>query len=122
MKKICIIDDDKEMLHLLREFISKLGFYVSAYQDPQEGISAVESQHFDLLITDILMPEVDGIEVIRRIQKSNKQIEIIAISGGGALIPVDYLAIVKTMGVKYAFPKPINLDGLELAIEELLKV
>lgn len=120
MKKVCLIDDDKEILHLLRQLIAKKGYYVADYQDSQEGIAAIENQHFDLLITDILMPEVDGIEVLRRAMKEKKDLKCIAISGGGSLIPVDYLAIVKTMGIKHAFTKPLNLPALEAAIDELL--
>lgn len=120
MKRVCIIDDDMEMLHLLRQLLSKKGYYVAYFQDSQEGIAAIESQKFDLLVTDILMPEVDGIEVLRRAQKLNKDLACIAISGGGSLIPVDYLAIVKTMGIKHAFAKPLNLTEFEAAVDMLM--
>lgn len=121
MKKVCIIDDDIEMLRLLRQLISKKGHYVADFQDSQAGIAAIENQGFDLLITDILMPEVDGIEVIRRAQKSHKELQCIAISGGGSLIPVDYLAIVKTLGIKHTFEKPLNLKKFEAVVDSLLE-
>lgn len=121
MKKVCIIDDDVEMLRLLRKLISKKGYYVADFQDSQAGIAAVENQRFDLLITDILMPEVDGIEVIRRAQKSNRELECIAISGGGSLIQVDYLAIAKTLGIKHTFEKPLNINAFEELIDTLLQ-
>lgn len=120
MKKVCIIDDDKEMLHLLRQFVAKMGYYVASFDDPQAGMSAIESQKFDLLITDILMPEVDGIEVLRRAKSANPNLNFIAISGGGNLIHVDYLAIVKTMGIKHTFEKPLNLSEMEKTIESIL--
>lgn len=109
-----------EMLRLLRQLISKKGHYVADFEDSQAGIAAIENQGFDLLITDILMPEVDGIEVIRRAQKSNRKLHCIAISGGGSLIQVDYLAIVKTLGIKHTFHKPLNLPHFESVVDTLL--
>ena len=76
----------------------------------------------DLIITDLLMPTMDGVETIREMKKSNPDMNIIVVSGGGAAGPgQDYLDSVKVVcDIKYVFSKPIEMDQFLHAVNELV--
>jgi DNA-binding NarL/FixJ family response regulator len=74
----------------------------------------------DLIITDLIMPEKEGIETIMELKKDFPDVKIIAISGGGRSKPESYLNLAKQLGAKRVFPKPIDREELLNAIRELL--
>jgi CheY-like chemotaxis protein len=80
----------------------------------------LENSVFDLVITDIVMPEKEGLETIIHIHKNNPAVPIIAVSGGARIEPGSYLDIAKQLGAKYTFTKPINRSELIAAIKACL--
>ncbi len=122
MKKILIIDDDKDFNSSLKEYLGYREFDVSSALDGKQGLSLISTETPDLIITDIVMPELDGIELLDKIQSDTvlSPIKIIAISGGGRIAGQQYLSIAEGLGADCIFEKPLNLDELIEAINNLL--
>ena len=82
MSTILVIDDEKGVLQLIHQALTRFGYKVETAVDGQEGIKKFDSGNFDIVITDIRMPGVDGNGVVKHIRNSNRQsIPVIAISG-----------------------------------------
>lgn len=121
MANILIIDDDIQFRTMLRKMIERNGYEVIEASGGKEGIKLYRKNPTDLIITDLIMPEKDGIETIQELKKEFPDIRIIAISGGGRLGPQDYLHLAKMFGVQRTLTKPIELPVLLQTIEELLE-
>jgi len=121
-RKILVVDDDGDIRKALRKLLAAEGYEVMAAAD---GIIAFEQMRLnpaDLVITDIFMPEQDGIITIREIQKYFPATKIIAVSGADRPLQstVDYLEVAKRLGAQYTFTKPIDIDLFLDAIKKLL--
>jgi len=121
MPNILIIDDDNQFRTMLRKMVERNGYEVIEASDGKEGIKLYRKNPTDLIITDLIMPEKDGIETIQELRKDFPDVKIIAISGGGRLGPHDYLHLAKMLGAQRTLTKPIELTELLKTIEELLK-
>ena len=121
MAHILIIDDDPAILGLFGQFMESCGYSVALAADGQEGMRLMKQQTPDLIITDIMMPEMDGLEIIREIANSHPLLPVIAISGGMRNIPVNFLIHAKKFGARSILEKPVTLADLLQAVQELLK-
>jgi YesN/AraC family two-component response regulator len=119
MTHILIIDDDEQILKMLRQALERKGYKVSTAVNGREGIKLYKEIRSDVLITDIVMPEMEGLEAIRKLRKEYEDIKIIALSGGGFVSPDEYLKLAKQFGAEYTFAKPVNLNELIDAIKQL---
>ena len=89
-------------------------------QDGKEAVRLFQAEPTDLVITDIYMPEMDGLEVIRTFRKLRPGIPIVAISGGG-LLPKEWLLYdADDLGAIESIPKPFDLDALQRVVERVL--
>lgn len=120
MARILIIDDDPSLLQLFKQFLSGEGHIVSSASNGKEGLSLMKQQRPDLIITDIMMPEMDGLEVVREIRKSHPGLPVIAMSGGMRNVPINFLPHAKKIGACRVFEKPVSLATLLEAVNELL--
>ena len=120
MARILVIEDDLDVRRLLRDVLGRAGHGVVEAADGAEGIERARSQPVDLVITDILMPEKEGIETILELKSGWKDVKIIAISGGGRVGPDDYLESARLVGAQRTFTKPFDPKALLQAVEELL--
>ncbi len=121
MRKILIIDDDEQMRNLLCRAMEYAGFEVEVAENGREGQRFFEERSsFDLVITDLIMPEQEGMETITFLRKNYPEVKIIAISGGGRIGPETYLPAALELGANRAFAKPFALDDLRTAVNELL--
>ena len=121
MRKILIIDDDEQILPMLAHAMELAGYAAVTALDGREGQRLLEKQHFDLVITDLIMPEREGMETITYIKKNFPAIKIIAISGGGRIGPETYLPPALELGASRAFAKPFPIEDLTTAVKELLE-
>lgn len=121
-KRILVIDDELQIRLMLRQAIEKAGFEVDDAPDGREGIDAFKRKKADLIITDIIMPEKEGIETIMAFKRIDPGVKIIAISGGGRIQSEDYLNIATKVGASYSFSKPFSIIELLAKINELLKI
>ena len=120
MSKILVIDDDELIRSLLRNFLERDGYEVMEAENGKIGLKLVRENGADLVITDLIMPEKEGIETIRELRRDFSDVKIIAISGGGAIGPETYLQMAKSMGAHRVFEKPFNLQEMSEAIRELM--
>ena len=120
MAHILIIDDDEQILKMLCLALEREGHRVTTASDGKKGIERYKETLADIVITDIVMPEMEGLEAIRKLRKEFKDIKIIALSGGGFVDPKEYLKLAKSFGAQYTFAKPVELKELFKAIEELM--
>ena len=93
MARILVIDDDDILNDIIVQLLSEAGYEVEGARDGGCGLRLLETNLFDLIVTDIVMPEKEGLETIIAIRSTNKTIPIIAISGGGRLSPKEYLQL-----------------------------
>ena len=121
MARILIIDDEVQIRDMLRQMLEREGYEVMDAPGGKEGLRLFRENSIDLIITDIIMPEKEGIEIIMELRQQFPDVKIIAISGGGRLDPAQYLRIAKSVGAQYAFAKPVEREELFKAVRELLK-
>ncbi len=117
---IMVIDDDEHIRSLLRNFLERDGYEVMEAENGKIGLNLLCENGADLVITDLIMPEKEGIETIRELRRDFSDVKIIAISGGGAIGPETYLQMAKRMGAHRTFEKPFKLKEMSEAIRELL--
>jgi len=116
---ILIIDDQDAVRQSVRKILELEGHTVTESSSGQDGLSLIRSQTFDLLITDIFMPETDGLEVIQKLHQENPNLKILAITGGGTTGGFNFLPQAKAFGAHATLHKPFLreelLEALQLA-------
>lgn len=120
MSAILVIDDDASVREVVSEMLRMEGHDVTIAENGREAIAKLAGQRFDLIITDLIMPEKEGIETIAEIRRSDAEIRILAISGGGRLGPGDYLETARYIGADATLAKPFARQDLLAAIKPLL--
>ena len=119
MTKILVIDDDGKFLEIMREYLENEGYEVLVASDGEIGADLYRENKPDLVITDVIMPEKDGAQVIFELQKEFPGIKMIVMTGGGQGDAQAYLkSITAFSNVKYAFEKPFAMDELLVAVKE----
>jgi CheY-like chemotaxis protein len=119
--KILVVDDDEDFRDLLTEIFEQAGYGVIEAVDGEQAIGRFRENQIGLVITDMVMPKKEGIEVILELCRDYPEIPIIAISGGGRLSSDDYLAWAEECGAARAFTKPFERQQILGAVQELLK-
>jgi CheY-like chemotaxis protein len=120
MARILLIDDDEPVRTTLRLTLEHFGHTVIEARDGTEGLARFQHAIADLVITDIVMPEKDGLEVLRELRRMHPSVKIIAISGAGRDSGAGYLQMAKLMGATKVLTKPCSADVLRAAINDLL--
>jgi YesN/AraC family two-component response regulator len=106
------------MLELLERMVVRLGFTAMTAVNGKDALHRLRRQSASLVITDILMPEMDGIELIRRLWVEHPGLPVIAISG--AKDWENYLRVARALGAAATLVKPISTEDLQTAIRETL--
>lgn len=120
MARILIIDDDTPVRTTLRRVLERDAHVVLEAPNGKEALKVVEREPCELVITDINMPEMDGIELIVTLVERWPSLPIIAISGGGKL-PKDVLLLdADLLGAVTTLPKPFDLSQLKAAVDQAL--
>ena len=120
MSLILLIEDDKDLRCMIRTALVRKDFNVIEADNGKDALIQFKPGITDLVITDLIMPDEDGLEVIMKIRKKKPGIKIIAISGGGKAGPGNYLNLAKALGADAVFPKPFSIIELVSKIESLL--
>jgi YesN/AraC family two-component response regulator len=121
MALILIIDDEPQIRSMLKLMLERDGYEVAEAPDGIEGIRVYRQKPADLIITDLIMPNKDGIGMIIDLKKEFPQVKIIAMSGGGLNKPEGYLKGAKKLGAACTLTKPIDRDEMLRAIKEVLQ-
>ncbi len=121
MARILIIDDDDQVRKMLRLTLIAAGFDVIEAQDGKLAMQLFhQNPEVDLVITDLIMPEKEGIETIIELTRDFPHVPIIAISGGGRIDPNDYLYLAKKLGARKTLEKPFSRQEIIDAVNELI--
>ncbi|HAX92917.1 MAG TPA: response regulator [Bacteroidales bacterium] len=122
MPVVMIIEDDRDLREMLRSALLRKEYTVIEADNGREALKNFKPGVTDLVITDLLMPEEDGLKVIMMMRELKKGIRVIAISGGGKAGPGNYLEMAKALGADAVFSKPFAVNDLVTRIEELLRI
>ena len=120
MARILLVDDDAELRRVTRRMLEQAGHVVIEVPDGSLAMDQYRRDPADLLIMDMYMPAVDGIEAIIRIQQEFPDVRIIATSGGGHRDKKDVLETAAQLGARRTLPKPFTRDALLAAVEGVL--
>jgi DNA-binding response OmpR family regulator len=121
MARILIIEDEPALCVLLKEVLENAGYEALTAPDGKQGMKIFSAQPCEIVITDILMPEKEGLETILELVQQSPEVKIIAISGGGAGMGDDLLEMAKDFGARYALKKPLVMKEVVALVENLLE-
>jgi CheY-like chemotaxis protein len=122
MPGILIVEDDSDLRTMLKVSLNRRRFTVLEAENGKEAIAHFKPSVTDVIITDLIMPEEDGLKVIMRMRELKPSIKIIAISGGGKAGPGSYLNLAKALGADAVYSKPFSVNEMITKIEELLDI
>lgn len=121
MSLILVIDDDQAIRKLLKLILEKAGHQVLLASSGEQGIILFEKSDIDLVITDILMPGLDGLGVIRELTTKADSAKILALSGGGMILTAETsLNVAQKMGAVRSLSKPFTRPDLLSIVSEML--
>jgi CheY-like chemotaxis protein len=119
--RLLLVDDDEVLRVVQADFLRRYGYQVHAAEDGLAAMKYLAAQTVDLVITDMVMPGSDGVEVIRHIRKKYPELRIIAISGGGGGTHRDLLLdIARVLGARRTLEKPFTMSALADAVRDVL--
>lgn len=130
MAKILIVDDEEDVRIALQQVLERAGYEVSVAATGNDGLDLLNKERADLVITDVIMPGIDGITTARKIREKYRGTRIIVISGGGKAAPEpyepdaistrSYLASASSAGADRTLTKPFDRDELLRVVRSLL--
>jgi DNA-binding response OmpR family regulator len=120
MARILLIEDDDAVRTSVARILVLMGHTVVEARDGKEGLKLFSESGADLVITDLVMPEKEGLEVVMELKRSHPNTRIIAISGGGRRAPGDILKMAKHLGAAKVLAKPMSIEELRSAVTEVL--
>jgi len=121
MARILVVDDEAPVRKVLRTMLERAGYDVEDAPNGSIALEVLRDDPADVVITDIVMPEKEGIEIIQEMRADYPDIKIIAISGGGQIGPESYLEMARLLGAHRTLSKPVDGDVLLGAVRELLE-
>jgi DNA-binding response OmpR family regulator len=119
-KRILVVDDDESLRDLLKMMLRHAGYEVVTASNGIAGIKEFRAAAFDLVITDVIMPEKEGLETISDLRREFPNVKIIAMSGGGKFLKLDLLQVAQRLGAQRTLNKPFNQMELLETIKEVL--
>ena len=119
MIQILVVEDDPAFRSVVGAALTKYGYTVIEASDGLAGLTLLKTHAVDLIVTELLMPEMDGIELIVELREAKTTIPIIAMTGRPDDTEV-YLSVAKAFGAKYVFKKPFVMDEFISAVRSLL--
>jgi CheY-like chemotaxis protein len=131
MAKILIVDDEEDVRIALKQVLERAGYEVSVAATGNEGLDLMKREAADLVITDVIMPGIDGITTARKIREKYRDTRIIVISGGGKAAPDpyepdaistrSYLASASSAGADRTLTKPFDRNEILRVVQSLLE-
>lgn len=112
MIRIMVVDDDEAFRQTVCELLAEGDFEILSAESGTQLFTVLKKQSVDIVLTDIVMPDEDGLEIVRKIKKMNPAPKIVAMSGGGRIAATDYLEIARLMGVSATIRKPFKQQEL----------
>jgi CheY-like chemotaxis protein len=120
MKHVFLLDDDHDFRTSLRCTLEKESYRVTDFSDGKTALTQLQRRQPDLLITDMVMPQTPGYEVIVAVRRDFPNLKILAISGGARLAPQEYLNLASLVGANQTIRKPFQSKDLIAAVRSLI--
>jgi len=121
MTKILVIEDEDSFRNVLVKMLTKAGYEVRQAGDGNQALTVCEEFKPDLVLTDIIMPDKEGLETIQELMDVSPGIRIIAMSGGGRFGPDSYLPLAEKLGAKATLQKPFMREDLLDTVKSVLE-
>lgn len=122
MPRLLLVDDDHALRRVLRLALERFGYEVEEAEDGDDALRRVATARPDMVITDILMPNREGFEMIAQLRREAPDMPIVAMSGGGRSLPPERLADdARRLGATTSLVKPFPLEELRAAVELCLR-
>lgn len=120
---VLVIDDEPLLVSTWCEALAEEGFIVQGCVDGFKALLAFERERHDVIVTDLIMPDVEGIEIIRRARALAPSVRVLAVSGGGCHWPATtLLRWARNVGADAALPKPMSIDALVASVRALCDI
>src|SRR5262245_20268620 len=116
MTQILLVDDDGLSRSTIHQMLERGGHVVTSVPSGREALRVFRTQAADLVITDLIMPDTDGLELIQELRKVAPLVRILAISGGGRVNANEYLSVAKKFGAAAVLAKPFSNQELREAV------
>lgn len=120
MPRILVVDDNTSMRDAVCEMLEEAGYEVVAASNGTHVAHIQRATPLDLIITDLFMPDTDGLEIIYQFRREYPDVKIIAMSGGGSRGLVELLSVAKKMGARRTLMKPFEWEDLLNAVRDVL--
>jgi DNA-binding NtrC family response regulator len=121
MARILLVDDESSIVKVLDDMMTRLGYEVVTASGGTEALKKLSSGGIDLVVTDLVMPNINGLQLIEEIQKTYPGVKIIAMSGGSiATGPAEYLQTASKLGEVACLAKPFTINDLSTLVTSLL--
>jgi len=117
---VLFVDDDREIAEVMVEFLHRSGYSAEAAADGHAALKQLQRRPVALVVTDILMPEVDGYELIMKLRQAPHRPRIVAMSGNPSKIGLDFLKSAQQLGADRVLPKPYTPYTLLKLVQEML--
>jgi len=112
VSRILVVDDDSLVRETICSILATCSYDITEATDGKSAIRRYREQPFDLVITDLVMPGMEGIELIKELRAIDQNVRVVAISGGLLAASDTYLKTAKLLGAQYTLPKPFTMDEL----------
>jgi len=123
MAKILVVDDEEPIRTLVSKIVAKDGHEIMEAENGVHACKSFQDADIDLIITDLVMPEQNGIEMIIQLKKTHPAVKVIAISGGSGFSgQIDLLSVAKLLGAKHIIKKPFTVDQIREAVNDTLGI
>jgi CheY-like chemotaxis protein len=122
MKTVLLVDDDHPFREMMGHALSLAGFCVRSAGTGSDALQILRDEPVDAVILDIIMPEMDGIEVLRLMRKQRASLPVVVMSGGGRLTAKCYLPMAQRLGATAVLEKPFRPADLVQMLKKLLNL
>ena len=120
MHVILLVDDDGSLRSMLRRTLERAGYAVVEATNGRSALAALAHNTVDLVLTDVIMPDMEGIELILQLRKTRPELPVIAMSGGGVLPAGEYLQMALDMGAVSVLAKPFDSTAMLSAVAAIV--
>jgi CheY-like chemotaxis protein len=120
MPVILIVDDEEPIREVMLGILEDAGYTIRAARDGKEASQFISQGSFDLIVTDLVMPEKEGLELIKEVRRDHPAIRIVAISGAVGNVKETFLSMARAFGADFILAKPFSLEDLLHTVEQAL--
>lgn len=120
MPRILVVDDDSQVREMLAEMLRRVGHDLATAATGRDGLEALRDGPFDIVILDMIMPDMNGVDTIRLIRSEHPTVAVVALSGGGSFKRFDLLEQAEELGVEAVLTKPVDWEEITTAVESAM--